>query len=54
VVEEVIAVGEPLMSPLEASSESPAGRVGKIVQLTTTPPPDVGVAVVIAVPFVKG
>ena len=52
-VEEVTAVGVPLMSPLEVSIERPAGRVGEIVHPTTAPPPDVGVAVVIAVPFVK-
>lgn len=52
-VEEVTAVGVPLMSPFEVSSERPAGRVGEIAHTTTAPPPDVGVAVVIAVPLVK-
>ena len=52
-VEEVTAVGVPLMSPLEASIERPAGRVGEIVQETTVPPLADGVAAVIAVPFVK-
>ena len=52
-VEEVTAVGVPLMSPLEASIERPAGRVGEIAQVTTVPPPVVGEAVVIAVPFVR-
>ena len=35
------------------SKERPVGNVGVIAQVTTVPPPEVGVAVVIAVPFVR-
>ena len=52
-VEEVIVVGVPLISPFEVSNDIPAGSVGEIAQVTTVPPPEVGEAVVIAVPFVK-
>ena len=53
VVEEVIAVGVPLMAPVEESSESPAGRVGETDQPVMAPPLAVGVTVVIAVPLVR-
>ncbi len=47
------AVGVPLMTPVEESMASPAGRLGETVQPVTVPPVEVGVAVVIAVPFVR-
>ena len=53
VAEEVIAVGVPLMAPLEESSESPAGSEGETDQEVTVPPLEVGVTVVIAVPLVS-
>ena len=52
-VEEVIVVGVPLISPFDVSNERPADSTGEIDQVTTVPPPEVGVAVVMAVPFVK-
>ena len=52
-VEEDTAVGVPESSPVEVSKASPAGRDGEIDQEVTAPPLDVGVVVVIAVPFVK-
>tara|TARA_A200000113_G_scaffold117606_1_gene105485 strand:- start:2100 stop:2363 length:264 start_codon:yes stop_codon:yes gene_type:complete len=53
VVEEEIAVGVPEISPFEVEKVSPAGRVGEIAHDVTAPPLAVGVAVVIAVPFVN-
>ena len=53
VAEEVMAVGVPLMAPLEESSESPAGSEGETDHEVTVPPLEVGVTVVIAVPLVK-
>ena len=47
------AVGVPLMTPVEESMPSPAGRPGETVELVTVPPVEVGVAVVIAVPLVS-
>ena len=47
------AVGVPLITPVEESMPSPAGRPGETVQLVTVPPVEVGVAVVIAVPLVS-
>ncbi len=47
------AVGVPLMTPVEESMASPEGRDGETDQPVTVPPVDVGVAVVIAVPFVS-
>ena len=52
-VEEVIAVGVPEIAPVEPSMRRPAGSDGDTVQLVTVPPVDVGVTVVIAVPFVN-
>ena len=52
-VEGVIVVGVPLISPFDVSNVRPAGRVGEIAQVTTVPPPEVGEAVDIAVPFVR-
>ena len=53
VAEEVMAVGVPLMAPLEESSDKPAGSEGETDQLVTVPPLEVGVTVVIAVPLVS-
>ena len=53
VVEEEIAVGVPEISPFEVEKVRPVGSVGEIDHVTTEPQPDVGVAVVINVPFVK-
>ncbi len=53
VAEEVTAVGVPLMAPVEASNDKPAGSVGETDHDVIVPPLTVGVAVVIAVPFVS-
>ena len=53
VVEEDRAVGVPEISPFEVENERPAGSAGVIAQEVTVPPNAVGVAVVIAVPFVS-
>ena len=53
VAEEVTAVGVPLMSPVEVSSDKPAGSDGETEYETTVPPVDVGEMVVMAVPFSK-
>ena len=45
---EVMAVGVPLMAPVEVSKESPAGSVPEIDQEVTAPPLEVGVTVVMA------
>ena len=47
------AAGVPLTSPLDVLNESPAGRLGEIDQEVTVPPLMLGLAVVIAVPFVR-
>ena len=47
------AVGVPLISPVDESILKPVGRAGKIDQVTTGPPPTVGVIEVMAVPFVS-
>ena len=47
------AVGVPLIAPVEASMASPAGSDGETDQVVTVPPLEVGVAVVIVVPFVS-
>jgi len=52
-VEEDTAVGVPEISPVEVEKERPAGTAGEIDQDVTAPPLEVGVAVVIAVSFVK-
>jgi hypothetical protein len=49
----VTAVGVPLMAPFEESITRPAGSDGEIVQDVGVPPLNVGVTVVIAVPFVR-
>ena len=46
-------VGVPDISPVDVSKFRPAGRPGVIYQVSTSPPFADGVAVVIAVPFVK-
>ena len=53
VAELVIAVGVPLMAPVEESSERPAGRDGETDHDVMAPPLAVGVTVVMAVPLVK-
>ena len=53
VFEEEIAVGVPEISPFEVEKVRPAGSVGMISQEVTAPPEADGVAVVIAVPFVR-
>ena len=52
--EEVMVVGVPLISPVDVSSERPAGREGETDQESTSPLPyRMGEAVDIAVPLVK-
>ena len=53
VVEEDRAVGVPEISPFEVEKVRPAGSAGVIAHEVTVPPNAVGVAVVIAVPFVS-
>ena len=53
VAELVMAVGVPLMAPVEESRESPAGSPGETDQEVMVPPLAVGVTVVMAVPLVK-
>ena len=53
VAEEVIAVGVPLMAPVVVEKESPDGSDGEIDHEVTVPPLDVGVTVVMVVPFVS-
>ena len=48
-----IAVGVPLIAPVEESKDKPAGRDGETDQEVIVPPLTVGVTVVIAVPFVS-
>ena len=45
------AVGVPLISPVEVSSDKPAGSDGETEYETTVPPVEVTVSVVMAVPF---
>jgi len=49
----VIAVGVPLMSPVDVSNVRPAGRDGDTEYEVTVPPVDVGEMVVMAVPISK-
>ena len=51
--EVVMAVGVPLMAPVDESSERPDGSDGETVQDVTGPPLTDGVTVVMAVPFVS-
>ena len=53
VAEEVIAVGVPEISPVEASNDSPAGREGETDHDVMVPPLTVGVTLVMAVPLVS-
>ena len=43
--------GVPEIAPVDVENVRPAGTDGEIDQLVTAPPLEVGVAVVIAVPF---
>ena len=52
-MDEDTAVGVPEIDPFVVENERPAGSVGEIDQEVTAPPLAVGVAVVIAVPFVS-
>ena len=52
-VDGVIAVGVPVMAPVEADNESPVGSDGDIVQVVTVPPLYVGIAVCISEPLDK-
>ena len=49
----MIAVGVPLISPVDVSKDKPAGREGDTDQDVTVPPLADGVTAVIAVPFVR-
>jgi len=49
----VMAVGVPLIAPVEVSKERPAGSVAEIDHEVTVPPLEVGVTVVIAESLVK-
>lgn len=49
----MMAVGVPLIAPVEASNDRPAGNEGETDQVTTAPPPTVGVDVVMATPLVS-
>ena len=46
-------MGVPLRTPVEVSSDNPAGSDGDTDHVTTVPPVDVGDVVVIAVPLVN-
>ena len=52
-VEEVMAVGVPLMAPVDVENESPAGSDGVIDQDVTVPPLEVGVTADIVTSFVR-
>ena len=41
------------MAPVDVSKERPEGRLGEMDQVTTAPPVEVGVDVVMATSFVK-
>ena len=49
----MIAVGVPLIAPVELSNERPDGSDGETDHDVIVPPLDVGVTVVIAVPLVN-
>ena len=53
VAEEVTAVGVPEMAPVVLEMLRPAGSDGETDQETTVPPVEVGLSVVMAVPFVS-
>jgi len=48
-----MAVGVPLMAPVEVSRDKPDGSEGETDHEVTAPPVDVGVTVVMAVPLVS-
>ena len=48
-----MAVGVPLMAPVDVSNESPDGSEGETDHEVTAPPLEVGVAVVMVVPLVS-
>ena len=48
-----MAVGVPLMAPVEESNERPDGSDGETDQEVTVPPLEVGDTVVMVVPFVS-
>jgi hypothetical protein len=48
-----MAVGVPLIAPFEVEKVRPDGNVGLIDHWVTTPPLEVGVAVVMLVPLVS-
>ena len=48
-----MSVGVPLIAPVEVSRAKPAGSDGDTEYVTTVPPVEVTVSVVIAVPLVK-
>ena len=48
-----VAVGVPLIAPVEVSKDRPAGNDGETDHETTAPPLDVGVAVVMAESLAK-
>ena len=49
----MMAVGVPLMAPVDESRERPAGSEGETDQEVTVPPLSVGETVVMAVPLVS-
>ena len=53
VAEDVTAVGVPEMAPVVLEMLRPAGSDGETDHETTVPPVDVGLRVVMAVPFVS-
>ena len=53
VAEEVTAVGVPEIAPVVLEMLRPAGSDGETDQETTVPPVEVGLSVVMAVPFVS-
>ena len=53
VVEVLSSVGVPEMVPSEVSNDRPAGKVGDMDHVTTSPPLTVGVTDVMAVPLVR-
>ena len=52
-VAEVMAVGVPLIAPVEVEKERPVGSVGEIDQEVTAPPLEVGVTVDMVVSLVN-
>ena len=48
-----MAEGVPLIEPVDESSERPLGKEGETDHVVMVPPLEVGVTVVMAVPFVK-